>query len=521
MPRSLVAALILASLAVVAPPAGAATLEMKVVDAETGAPLGGHFYLTDGKTGKRIGTYTGTGLWHGQRTRYASFDPKGFSLELPSGPSRLWVERGREYLPVVESFTGEESGTVTRTIRLRRFIDMNECGWWSSDLHIHRGPTVTAQQIQREDVNVAFPLTWWNGPKFADDLKAWTAKAEDGRTVWLDKTHVMSLYNMEFEENPHGAIFLLNLPAFLEGSVPPVEKVCLAAGAAGALVNAAKPLWKCSVEAVILGQARMMEVVNNHYLWPAGMNNEAWGFPRNFAPDFRTYHKDFIGYAKYNCDIYYALLNCGYRLSAVGGTADGVLGTHVGYNRTYVYTGEKTLDLDNWLGAVRGGHTFATNGPMLFATVDGKLPGHEIRLAKGGTHEARVKIDVHSPDPLDAVEVIHNGAVAKRVAAPHAATTQTPPFRFETEVTVPITESGWIAVRAFSRVTPDNVALAHTTPVWFEVGDEPVRPRRAEVDALLKRANWWIDWAKEEKPGAVETYQRLKRILLTHRGRAR
>ncbi len=505
-------------LVLAAGPAWGATFTATVVDADTGARLGGHVYLTLGKKGKKIGEYEGSGFWRGKRCNYASFGPDGFSLTLPDEPCRVWIERGREYVPVVETFAGGAPGTITREVRLRRFIDMNALGWWSSDLHIHRGPERTAEQMQREDVNVAFPLVWWNGPKFADELKRWAAKSTDGRTVRVDDTHVMSLYNMEYERDPHGAIFLLHLKEFVHGEVPPVEKVCLGAIEAGGFVNSAKPIWKCSVETVILGKASMMEVVNNHYLWPAALNMEAWGFERNFAAEWRRYEKEFIGYAKYNCDIYYALLNCGYRLAAVGGTADGVLGTHIGYNRTYVYTGEKQLSVDRWVEALQAGRSFATNGPMLFVKVNDQLPGSEITAKKGETVDVTVAIDVRSPDPLDAVEVIHNGSVAVRLTPRREGSA---PYIFKHRHNVTASESGWFAVRAFARVTPDNVALAHTTPVWVQVGDEPVRPTRAEVSALIKRVDWWINWSKQKKPAATETYERLKRVLLKHRERGK
>ena len=502
--------------------ARAATAAITVVDADTGRALGGHIYLTQGTTGKRpVENLTGRGLWRGSRCNYASFGPEGFSVALPDSPCRLWIERGREYIPVVETFTGRETDAIKRTVRLRRLIDMNAQGWWSSDLHIHRGPTVTAEQMLREDVNVGFPLTWWNQPRFIDDLARWLPRAKDGRSVRLDATHIMSLINMEFEEHPHGAVFLLHLKRFFEGKVPPVEQICLDAVKNGGIVNAAKPLWKCSVETVILGGARMMEVVNNHYLWPAALNAEAWGFPRNFAPEWRTYVPEFIGYARYNCDIYYALLNCGYRLTAVGGTADGVLGSHVGYNRTYVYTGEKSLDLDRWLAALKAGHTFATNGPMLFARIHDRMPGHEVRLEPGRTLRPKITVHVLSPDPIDRFEIIHNGRVVDTVLPPHGENGKAPYTLAYAKTPIEITESGWIAVRAFSRVTPDNVGLAHTTPVWFQVGDAPVRPTRAEVDALIKRVDWWIDWAREKQPEAGPTYQRLKETLREHRQRAR
>ena len=36
-----------------------------------------------------------------------------------------------------------------------------------------------------------------------------------------------------------------------------------------------------------------------------------------------------------------------------------------------------------WLAGLKAGHSFATNGPLIGFTVDGKLPGSEIDLPAG------------------------------------------------------------------------------------------------------------------------------------------
>ena len=47
----------------------------------------------------------------------------------------------------------------------------------------------------------------------------------------------------------------------------------------------------------------------------------------------------------------------------------------IGYERVYAYLGDRPFNHDNWWDAFRAGRTVATNGPLLFMTVDGKLPG--------------------------------------------------------------------------------------------------------------------------------------------------
>ena len=107
---------------------------------------------------------------------------------------------------------------------------------------------------------------------------------------------------------------------------------------------------------------------------------------------------------------WYHCLNAGYRLPAVGGSDK--MGTYVpvGANRTYAYLGQGEVSFDNWAQAVRRGNTFSTTGPLLLFSVDGHLPGEEIRLkAGGGTLEVRV--EARSFVPFERVEVVYNGRV--------------------------------------------------------------------------------------------------------------
>ena len=51
------------------------------------------------------------------------------------------------------------SGTVE--LRLRRWIDMAERGWYSGDTHTHRTLAELPNVMLAEDLNVAFPLLDW------------------------------------------------------------------------------------------------------------------------------------------------------------------------------------------------------------------------------------------------------------------------------------------------------------------------------------------------------------------------
>ena len=84
--------------------------------------------------------------------------------------------------------------------------------------------------------------------------------------------------------------------------------------------------------------------------------------------------------------VWHRLLNLGFRLSTGAGT-DAManyasLRGPVGMNRVFLQTGGDT-SAEALHKALREGHTFASNGPLLALQVDGRNPGDTIELAAG------------------------------------------------------------------------------------------------------------------------------------------
>ncbi|MBI4477528.1 MAG: CehA/McbA family metallohydrolase, partial [Acidobacteria bacterium] len=165
--------------------------------------------------------------------------------------------------------------------------------------------------------------------------------------------------------------------------------------------------------------------------------------------------------------MYYRLLNCGFRLPATGGTdnfPDVWRDPPVGTGRTYARL-DGPLTIPNWLAAVKAGRTFATNGPLLFLSVNGRGPGDHISLDSAS---GLVDVDVRivSIAPLDALEIIVNGQIA------HALPMKQPAsgiVELSHQARVAMPEGGWIAARAVgpsSRHIADSYAFAQTSPVY-------------------------------------------------------
>lgn len=150
--------------------------------------------------------------------------------------------------------------------------------------------------------------------------------------------------------------------------------------------------------------------------------------------------------------LYYEFLNLGFKLTASAGS-DVPWGNTIGTSRVYAYTGPN-FDPDAWFRAVKAGNTFVTTGPMLEFSVNGQLPGSEIRVKRGESLRIRARATSRVVPPRF-LEVVSQGEVIR------AARTDTPDD-YRLEFILHVQHSTWIAARA---------AGAHTTPVYVRVDE--------------------------------------------------
>src|SRR5260221_13260013 len=89
---------------------------------------------------------------------------------------------------------------------------------------------------------------------------------------------------------------------------------------------------------------------------------------------------------KSTAEVWYKLLNCGFRLPTAAGT--DFMGNYaslrgpVGLNRVYAEVPWGPLKIEPWLAAIKAGRTFATNGPLLDFWMGEQPIGGESGLGK-------------------------------------------------------------------------------------------------------------------------------------------
>ena len=116
-------------------------------------------------------------------------------------------------------------------------------------------------------------------------------------------------------------------------------------------------------------------------------------------------------------DVWYRLLNLGYRLPAGAGT-DAMANFAmprgpVGMNRVFLPASAATLKLDEgFYPALKRGATFVSNGPLVWFRLGEKTPGGEVKLA-AGKHAVKFSAWLRSMVPVDHLEVVCNGKVVQ------------------------------------------------------------------------------------------------------------
>jgi hypothetical protein len=122
----------------------------------------------------------------------------------------------------------------------------------------------------------------------------------------------------------------------------------------------------------------------------------------------------------------------------------------------------------------------ATNGPMLFLTVDGEDPGAVLRVAQNGRRRVRVHAEVSSQNPLERLEVLFKGRVIRTARGAG---------RLEADFDFDVSEAGWFAARAFDK--PDHtVRFAHTSPVYVEAA--------GQTGIVREDVQFFLDWMDRE-----------------------
>jgi hypothetical protein len=431
------------------------------------------------------------------------------------GAYQLSVHHGKSYLPQQLSLAIDQHD-LERTVRLKRWANPQQRGWYSGDTHLHRDVRDLRNVILAEDLNVAFPFTFWvteagRAPRRGDQ----NAKRIPTGLVAVDPQHVIWPRNTEYEifsvgerRHPLGALFVLGHRGALDVSVPPWKPVIEAtlSEQPDVLFDMDKLDWPFAMVLPTLAPHALYELANNH-VWRVPFAFRDWNSaaPPFLQPPFGAAAGGHRPWLDYTHGMYYTLLNCGLRLPPSAGTANGVHPVPAGFSRVYVHLPEG-FEFRRWMRGLKAGRSFVTTGPMLYATADDSDPGHVFE-SQSAT-EIPLRGEVISQQPLSYGELLLNGRPVQ-LLRPQNEATESGAFRSTFDLRVTPQRSGWFALR-FWEPRPDGQSrFVHSAPWYVEIDGQPVRPSPAEKRYLVERMEAEIARSRDVlSEAAIEEYER-------------
>jgi len=393
-----------------------------------------------------------------------AYTPGRFEIMLPVGPVGVEVIHGFEYKPLRDMLDIQPDQTEI-VLPLTRWSDIRRRGYYCGDVHVHFLDPVTATlEADAEDLNVVNLMAVQWGRSYTN------VEHGIGREFALDAPNRTIRLDSENRHHIMGHVFLLNL----KEPIQPLSSGGPTEDEIGGWEEASLVDW-CSACKAQGGQVFTQftptphaEVVTAIALGLIDAVEVRWF---DFSP-----HLQFDGhwgetpFAFPGVQQWYAYLNAGYRLPAVGGTDKMSNAMPVGALRTYTFLGAGApFHYTAWCSAIAQGQTFVSTGPLLELSVDGEMPGSEIHLPTMGG-PVQITAVARSAQPFDAIDIIQNGRIIAH------ARTDASKLNATLETSAVIDASSWIAARCYGRAKlqtryPTDIA-AHTSPVYVTVGHQ-------------------------------------------------
>jgi TolB protein len=308
----------------------------------------------------------------------------GFDIDLPAGPTLIEATSGPEYALTRKQIELEPGKPASAQVRLARWENLAAKGWYSSDAHIHANYTAPHHQVitpedvrleaHAEDLNNANLMVANSSGAFLHDIQYF-----EGKPHRLSQPDFILYWN---EEMRNGGLYGHMSFFDLKRLVYP-----LYTGFRNTPFADDYPANYAQAEAAKKQGAAVT------YVHPANSTDFATvggAAARELPVDLALGQVDAIDVVS-NADeissmaMWYRLLNCGFRLAISAGTDSFTnVADHYtpGGGRVYVHSGAP-LRYDDWVASYKQGRSFATNGPMIFLTVDDKEPGRGTALPGG------------------------------------------------------------------------------------------------------------------------------------------
>jgi TolB protein len=392
--------------------------------------------------------------------------------------------------------------------------------WVSADVHVHMNyggeyrntPAHLVMQAQAENLSIVNSLLVNKEQRFPDI--AYNGKQQD----LASKPNALVVHGQEYHTSYWGHLGLLDIAG---GVILP--------GYAGYPNTAAASLYPMNADVADIAHARgaLVGYVHPFDEYPEPILKPHETLTMELPVDValgKVDYMEILGFSDHRSTarVWYQLLNLGFRIPAAGGT-DAManyssLRGPVGMNRVYARIADGEVNPEEWMAALKAGHSFATNGPLLGFTLGGAGIGDELKF-DAPQPRVNFSLRLRSIVPVDHLELVCNGRVVRSFIAQGGVD------HGEFSGSVALNDSGWCVARASTDAgrypVLDTYVYATTSPIYVTVaGRKPRSPNDARyfaawVDRMTETTAAYPDWnSAAEKQRVLERLAQAKAVFL-------
>jgi TolB protein len=433
---------------------------------------------------------------------FYSEDVREAVIKVP--PGKIWVRIShglaeKPFEQMIDVSAGAPR-TIVPDLQDTGFDTMTDGRWVAADMHVHMNYGGTYRnyvshlwnQAEAEGLDLVNELVVNKEQRIPDADFSVPAQIEPG------DSEILLVPGQEFHTSYWGHRGILRLKDHL-----------LLPGYAGYPNTAAASLYPMNADVydmahaqgALVGAVHPFDTVPDPFAKPAQRITDE--LPVDVALGKLDY-MEIVGFSdhKSTAEVWYKLLNLGFRLPAGAGTdattnyAAPIRG-QVGFDRVYVWAPGWPASIDTWLDELKQGRTFATNGPLIEFKLGGEMVGSELKFDVPQS-SLSFSVKLRSIVPVDHLEIVCNGKVVKTLPTDAAKESA------DIAGSLPLQESGWCVLRAWSEKAEypvlDNYSYATTSPVYVAIGGKRAYSKKdaeyftAWIDRTIEITSQYPDW---------------------------
>lgn len=448
--------------------------EVRVVDAITKRPISVRMTIKNVRGAKikqrGVPFYAGSFCFFGKHV-----------FKLPRGPYTFVIEKGPEYYTRNGHFEVKRGANDGVTVELPRIRNLSDSGWWGADFQVHRPEKDIPLLLDANGLAFVNRISWDQNGVSESSLDV-----EQPARKKVTPTMVFDRFGGMQRKGQGGLIFaggaglqinqlltegqLVDFPNLKNEESSPLTIVQNPTAHDFPVWLAAHAESKFQIDAVAIPGDRF----RMDGQWKKSTGTRKLSKTESSLP------------GKFETQVYFHALNCGFKIPPVGASGSGESGNEVGYNRAYVHCGPN-FSAEKLMANVRLGRTIVTNGPIMEVRFNGVLPGETFHVASGEAIEIETTLTLALKEKANYLELIQNGLVTRKISLDEYAKAKgrLPKVEFK--------KSGWMLVR-IATASQDAYRFVMSGPVYVDVGSKSILEKQS--------AEFFRDWMIEQAKAA-------------------